>query len=193
MPIQKTTVIRFLKRIAAAPMGLSRTEIYAINGRCHTKARLDAIRTTEYPKGLRGLVRESQAPGKGNRNPRTCWFVTSKGRRLLEDLKTDPNAMPRAVQGEQTWQPYRNKLFVAQQSLKKRLRKRNQEKYDARIDRPNFHRSDYEQMPDDHLANIHPNSEEFKSLSSLDKIRILRLRSGYTKPTLEDDREKDCE
>lgn len=168
-------------------MGLSRSEIYAINGNYHTAAQLDALRKAEFPRGLKGLVAEAKAPGKGNRNPRTSWFVTAKGRRLLEDLKTDPNAMPRAVQGEQTWQPYRNRLFVAQQNSKKWRRQRNQEKYDARMDGPTFHRKDYEQMPDDHLADIHPNSEEFKTLSSLDKIRILRLRAGYTKPKTKDE------
>jgi hypothetical protein len=187
MAIRKSTVIRFLTKIAAAPMGLSQHELNRLHCRIHTRAALVALRDAEFPLGLKGLVRESPAPGKGNLCPRTCWFVTSKGRRLLDDLKTDPNAMPRAVQGEQTWQPYRNKLFVAQQSDKKERRKRNQEKYDSQMGNPVFHRNDYEQMPDEHLADIHPNDPSFRELSSLDRIRILRMRAGYTKPKPENE------
>lgn len=170
-------------------MGLSQHELNRLHCRIRTRAALVAFRDAEFPLGLKGLVRESPAPGKGNLCPRTSWFITDAGRDLLARLATDENALPIFKPGAPRFQPYRNKLFVAQQSGKKRRRKRNQEKYDAQMGNPTFHRNDYEQMPVEYLADIHPNSEEFKSLSSLDRIRILRMRAGYTKPKPENENE----
>ena len=177
MSIRKNTVLRFLKAVAQNPTGLSRSELYAMSGRDYSAAQLDALRHTNFPSGLKGLIAERQAAGKGNRNPRICWFVTAKGRQLLHDLETNRDALPVAVQGNRAWQPYTNRFFLSEQRRKRNQHTANQMKYDARLAHPKLTGAEYREPADDDLMQIDVGSEEFKALDSLERIRILRTRS----------------
>lgn len=178
MAFRKTTVVRFLKAVAQSPAGLSQSELYALSGRAYSAADLDALRMADFPSGLKSLIAQRKSAGKGNRMPRTCWFVTEKGRRLLRDLKTNPDAMPVAVQGKRAWQPFTNYHFLSEQRRKRIQHKANQLKYDARLANPKFTGADYREPADDDLLQIEIGSAEFKALSPLERIRILRTRSS---------------
>lgn len=178
MAFRKNTVLRFLEAVAASPAGLSRSELYALSGRAYSAAQLDAMRTADFPNGLRSLVAERKASGKGNRMPRTVWFITPKGQRLLCDLEANPDAMPVAIQGKRAWQPFTNYHFLSEQRRKRRQHEINQKKYDARLANPKLSGADYREPADDDLLQIEIGSAEFKALTPLERIRILRTRSG---------------
>lgn len=178
MALRKNTVLRFLKAVAASPAGLSRSELYALSGRTYSAEKLNALRTADFPSGLKSLVAQRKSAGKGNRCPRICWFVTEKGRRLLRDLETNPDAMPAPVHGKRAWQPFTNYHFLSEQRRKRIQHKANQLKYDARLANPKFTGADYREPADDDLLQIEIGSAEFKELSPLERIRILRTRSG---------------
>jgi hypothetical protein len=174
--VKQSSLINLLRKIAAAPTGFSRRE--AANSVHYPVAKLNALRATDFPYGLQGLIVERQAAGKGNRCPRIVWFLTAKGRQLLKDLKTDSDATPVTVSGNRKWQPYTNYHFLSEQRRKRNQHKANQLKYDSRLSNPNFSGADYREPADDDLLQIEIGSAEFKTLSPLERIRILRTRSG---------------
>lgn len=178
MAFRKNTVLRFLKAVAASPAGLSRSELYALSGRAYSAEKLNTLRTVDFPSGLKGLVAQRKSAGKGNRMPRTVWFITPKGQRLLRDLETNPDAMPVVVHGKRAWQPYTNYHFLSERRRKRNQHKVNQLKYDARLANPKFSGAEYREPASEELLQIEIGSAEFKALSPLERIRILRTKSG---------------
>ncbi len=174
--MKQRSLINLLRKIAAAPTGFSRRE--AANSTHYPVAKLNALRDTDFPNGFKGLIAERQAAGKGNRCPRIVWFLTAKGRQLLRDLEANPDAMPLPVHDKRVWQPYTNYHFLSEQRRKRIQHEINQKKYDARLANPKFSGADYRQPADDDLLQIEINSAEFKALSPIARIRILRTRSG---------------
>lgn len=121
---RKATIVRLLKKVAAAPQGLSQNELLMLN-RPRSAAQLDIIRDTEFPAGLKGLVREEVVPSA--RRPRVCWFATRAGRKLLIDLESNPDALP-VVLNRGHRESQRAKRYAASHRYKKKKKPENYEK-----------------------------------------------------------------
>jgi hypothetical protein len=74
------------------------------------------------------------------------------------------------------------RLWAARQGHKKRyankVREKNQARYSEKMANPMYSVADYDVPPEDDLMNIDPNTQEFRQLDFLTKIRILRQRKN---------------
>ena len=173
---RKTTLIKILKLAALSPLGVSRRQFHDMSSSL-TSAEIDLVRDSTYPRGLKHLVHEERIPTKGFY--RTAWLLTSAGRQLLRDLQVNPEAIPVIPAGNAGFVSMAARQYAARLALKNRRRRKRFRKYQLSQKRgAKHHRREYDQLPSDiNLLRLDPNSAEFRSLPSLQRVQILRCRT----------------
>ena len=151
----------------------------------HIRAHARVIRDEPFPKGLRGLIEETVVPTGFNSVCKIVWTITPHGRNLLEALKTNPDAIPpkgigmsarERAQRDAECNAERMKEKMAEHAIKhfRRL------KYERQLRNPKHRVRDYDEEPTSSITDT--SSADFRKLPSLERIRILRHQSGFSRP-----------
>jgi hypothetical protein len=174
--IQRPTLIRFLRKIAAAD-GLMRVELFQLHMN-KTSGFWNTIRDTPYPKGLHGLVVEEKCHNDdfGTNHPVIRkWFIRSVGRKFLANVLCNPDAMPPAnIKTERKLISEDARLLQREERRESARHRRNLEKLQRSQRHPKHRKAEYSEPPEH--ADVDINSPEFRRLSSLERIRILRAQ-----------------
>ena len=176
----KDSIIRLLEKLTHSSSGLHRRQLGS-----DVRANARVIRDEPFPKGLRGLIEETVVPTGFNSICKILWTITPHGRNLLEALKTNPDALPpkgigvsaRArAQRDAECDAERMKEKMAEHAIKhfRRL------KYECHLRNPKHRVGDYDEEPTSSITDT--SSADFRKLPSLERIRILRKQSGFSRP-----------
>jgi hypothetical protein len=174
----RESIIRLLEKISRSP--LHRRQLGS-----DVRANARVIRDEPFPKGLRGLIEETIVPTGFNSVCKVEWKITKHGQDLLEALRSNPDALPPKGIGMSA----QERAFRDAECNAKRLKEKMAEdgakhirrlKHERRLRNPKHTCRDYDMAPTSRITDT--SSSEFKRLSSLERIRILRDRCGNSHP-----------
>jgi hypothetical protein len=182
--IQRPTLIRFVRKIAAAD-GLMRVELFQLHMN-KTSGFWNTIRDTPYPKGLHGLVVEEKCHNDdfGTNHPKVRkWFLTDTGREFLSAVATNPDALPPANIKPERKLISEDARELAREEKREAMKKQKRiERWQRSLRHPKHSIEDYNEAPEPEHADVDINSPEFRYLPVLERIRILRAQSPKSEP-----------
>ena len=171
---QRHTLIRLLRKCAAARDGVARKRIRKVSHDMRAKE-INRIRDSHWEdRGLFGLVHEEFVPNYRKR-PAHRWFITSSGRDFLRSVSVNPCALPVIPRGVQPYQSLAAKRYADRKNRKAQRRRRNQRKYWVVRANPLYDAATYDTPID---ASRFPaiGAKGWNNLSVVTKIRLLRQR-----------------
>lgn len=181
--LQRSTLIHFLGRIAAEP-GMERQHVNRLH-RIHRTDFWDDIRDLPYPQGLRGLIVEERCHNDDfdAQHPTIRrWFITPAGKELLAAVGSNPDALPPAnIKIERRFISEDAKELAKEERYRAAKHRKNQEKYAKRCAHPKHCKAEYLEPPSTDVADIDPCDPDFRRLSSLQRVQILRARKVESK------------
>src|SRR6266478_5765030 len=168
--LQRLTLVRFLRKIAAQSDGMRRADVMKL----HTIGNAEfwnTIRDTPYPKGLRGLVVEEKCRNNEfdtNHPTIRKWVITNAGREFLAVVATNPEALPPAnIKTERRFISEDARELAREEKREAIKRQKRIEKWQRYHRCPKRSTEDYNEAPEPEHADVDPNSPEFRRLSSL--------------------------
>lgn len=176
--MHRATLHRILTSLRDAGGWLLRSKIFVDVLHWNTiAAQLNAILNQPWPAGLCYLVTQEVVNLQHSCRPVKRWVLSPQGREFLPRLEADPKAMP-------VIPPYTRVLsavtpaghrFLARQRDRRRRQERRQKKQQWR----GHPRSEEEYGK--YNDSAHPRDRNFKNLTNLERIQILRTRAGLNK------------
>jgi hypothetical protein len=174
----KDSIIRLLQKLARSP--LHRRQLGS-----DVRANARVLRDEPFPKGLRGLIEETIVPTGFNSICKIEWKITKHGQDLLEALRSNSDAMPPKGIGMSARERAQRDAECNAERMKEKMaenaaRHSRRLKHERRLRNPKHTCRDYDQEPTSSITDT--SSPDFKRLSSLERIRILRHQCGSSRP-----------